>query len=67
MTVFCQATVDADGDGYAVTVTGLKPHDQTRVYWCLAKSEDDAARTGLAWFIREMSGAATENVISSPT
>ncbi len=60
--VLCQATVDSAigchwllrGRHWQVTVTGLAPHDQTRVYTIKAKSDTLAAQEGIRRFVAEM-------------
>ena len=52
--VRCQAIVDPAGPGkWSVTVTGLPPHDETRVYVIEGKSDNIAAQEGLRRFVAE--------------
>jgi hypothetical protein len=39
---------------WKVTVTGQPPHAITRIYEVVAKTDDIAARTGIANFMKEM-------------
>lgn len=39
---------------WSVTVTGLAPHDQTRIYTLGAFDDNAAAQAGIARFVEEM-------------
>ena len=57
MSVFCSAMVEEKGPGlYWVTVTGLPPYDETRIYGIVADDDNKAAHEGLRRFIAEMEG-----------
>lgn len=58
--VLCDATVDLISRVhrpylFKVTVTGKPPHMITRVYEISAKSDNEAAMTGIDRFVKEMS------------
>lgn len=44
--VLWSAFVDGGPDEWTVTVTGLPPYDQTRIYQIAAKSDNEAAFEG---------------------
>lgn len=53
--IFASATVDLISAGkFRVEVQGKEPHDYTRTYEILAKTEDEAARQGLDTFVEEI-------------
>ena len=58
--VLCNATVDLKSSAqrpylFKVTVMGVWPHLFTEVYEIYAKSDTEAAMTGIDWFVKKHS------------